>query len=251
LRLHLSLFGARPEERSYRFKVTQGASAQLLMFSPQQASHPLLPTTLSVLLDYTALGAAHILTGVDHLLFLLVVLVSGWRWRQVLLALTCFTLGHATTLAASLWGGIHLPAAIVEPAIAATIVAMALFDWHSRVLLARQVSAGTSSLQTSRRGADLARLALVFSCALIHGLGLASALQELGLDPTHRLTTLVGFNLGIELGQLGVAAAFASLLAGLRLLRGLAAVQMATQAASVFAMAMGAGWFVQRVLVLS
>jgi hypothetical protein len=73
----------------------------------------------------------------------------------------------------------------------------------------------------------------------------------LGLDPAHRLTTLVGFNLGVELGQLSVAAAFAALLAGLRLLRGLAAVQWATQAASVFAMAMGTGWFVQRVLVLS
>ena len=74
----------------------------------------------------------HVLGGLDHLLFLLVVLATGWAWRSALLALTCFTAGHAATLAAVALGGVTAPAHMVEPAIAATIVGMALFDRWSR-----------------------------------------------------------------------------------------------------------------------
>ncbi len=69
--------------------------------------------------------------ALDHLLFLLVVLVvpaKGWGWRHTVLALTCFTVGHAITLAAVALGGLSVSARIVEPTIAATIVGIALFD---------------------------------------------------------------------------------------------------------------------------
>ncbi len=139
------------------------------------------------------LGAEHVLGGLDHMLFLLVVLATGWGWRHTALALTVFTAGHAISLAAVAIGGFSAPAHIVEPAIAATIVGMALFDrWsHAR----------------SQPLAPAWRLALVFGCALIHGLGLAGALTRLGLDSTNRLLSLVGFNAGIEAAQLGVALA--------------------------------------------
>jgi hypothetical protein len=241
LRLHLGLFGPTDAEKSYRFKITQGSSSQLLTFTPEHATRELLPSSLSLLGDYTRLGAQHILTGWDHLLFLLVVLASGWRWRQVVVALSCFTLGHAATLALSLWGLVQISPRIVEPAIAATIVAMVLFDWR-----ARRREAALSSWKTS-----LGRLGMVFGCALIHGLGLASSLQELGLDPGHRLLTLLGFNLGIEIGQMAVAAAFTGLLLGLRSLQGARAASAVTQGASAFALLAGAGFFVQRLMAVA
>jgi hypothetical protein len=171
----------------------------------------------------------------DHLLFLLVVLATGWGLRQIVLALTCFTAGHAITLAASAWGGWVVPSAIVEPAIAATIVGMALFDrWsHSR----------------ATPWPPALRLGLVFGCALIHGLGLAGAFTDLGLDPTHRLQSLAGFNVGIEAGQLAVALLAAALMAGIRQVKGPAGLALTTRFASFAAMAAGSVWLVQRVVL--
>ena len=87
-------------------------------------------------------------------------LASGWGLRQALLALSCFTLGHAITLAASALGGLAVPARAVEPAIALTIVGMALFDRWAQ----RRRSVGAPALPQG------VRLARVLGCALIHGL---------------------------------------------------------------------------------
>lgn len=190
----VGLYGAAPAERRYEITVTRPGDSELLVLTPSSDSRLLWRSAWAVMGDYFTLGVNHILTGFDHMLFLLVVLSAGWRWRAVLLALSAFTVGHAITLAACVWGGLAAPPAIVEPAIAATIVGMALLDWRARM-----------------RGAAMPtglRIGLVFGFALIHGLGFAGALAELGLDPGHRLPAVAGFNLGIEAGQLLVAALY-------------------------------------------
>ena len=169
LRFENRLFGKTAAEQTFQITVTKASNAQrqLLVLTPQQPARGLLPSTWSVFGDYVALGFEHIVVGYDHLLFLLVVLAASWGWRQVLLALTTFTAGHAITLLASVWGGLVVPAAWVESTIAATIVGMAAFDFRAR----RQGHPTSARL----------RLALVFTCALVHGLGLATAFTELGL----------------------------------------------------------------------
>jgi hypothetical protein len=234
MRFVLSLFGRTAAEQTFQVTATRAnkTEAHLMVLSPDRPDQALFPSAWTVARDFVQLGAAHILTGADHLLFLLVVLAAGWHWRQVVLALTTFTVGHALTLMASVLGGWSVAPAVVEPAIAATIVVMAVFDQLVR-----------------RRGWLLSpawRLSLVGACALIHGLGLASALSELGLDSAHQGLSLASFNLGIEAGQLGVAAAAGLAVWGVQRLFGAATSRWAPQLASAFAIGLGSLWFVQR-----
>jgi HupE / UreJ protein len=236
LRFEAGLFGKEAAEQTFQISVSRASKTQkqLLILTPQQPARALFPSSWSVFADYVVLGAQHILTGFDHLLFLLVVLAAGWGWRQVLVALTAFTVGHAITLTLSVIGGLAVPAAVVEPTIAATIAGMAAFDFYVR--------------RRKWTPSPWWRLSLVFGCALVHGLGLASVLTELGLDSPHQLPSLAGFNVGIELGQLAVALIAASVALGVRRLHGDAGLVLATRLASVLAMGIGSVWFVQRVV---
>lgn len=239
LRFEVGLFGKSAAEQTFQITASRASKTQrqLLMLTPQQPARALFPSPWSIFADYVALGAEHILTGFDHLLFLLVVLAAGWGWRQVLVALTAFTVGHAVTLTISVLGGIAVPAAVAEPAIAATIVVMAAFDFYAR--------------RRQWTPSPWWRLSLVFGCALVHGLGLASVLTELGLDSQHQWPSLAGFNVGIELGQLAAALIAASVALGVRRLRGDAGLVLATRLASFSAMSIGSVWFVQRVFGLA
>jgi hypothetical protein len=236
MRLQISLFGKSPDERVYHVTASRGDVSQLVVFTPERKQRPLFAAAWMVFVDYVALGAEHILAGFDHLLFLLVVLAAGWNWRQVLVALTFFTLGHCVTLAISVWGGVQIPPSIVEPAIAATIVGMAIFDLRQK----RRFPASPYSMHF--------RMALVFGCALIHGLGLGSTLLEFGLDSGHRVISLAGFNVGIELGQVAVALMFGVLMLGVMKLRGPRGAQAVTQTATYLGIGIGAAWFIQRVV---
>ena len=123
---------------------------------------------------------------------------------------------------------------LVEPAIAATIVGMALFDrW---------------SAQRSLKHPVALRLLLVFACALIHGLGLAGALGNLGLEGSGKALNLAGFNAGIELGQVAVALTAALVLRTVRQFGGPIGLAKTTRSASVLSMARGSFWFLQRAL---
>ena len=102
--------------------------------------------------------------------------------------------------------------------------------------------------QRSRPLASAWRLALIFGCALIHGLGLAGALASLGLDSTNRLLSLVGFNAGIEAAQLGAAAVAGALFVAIRRLRGPADLALATRLASTTAILIGSVWLAQRAI---
>ena len=194
----------------------------------------MLPTAGRVLADQIRNGVEHVLGGADHLLFLLVVLASlaGARagWRQAVGTLTCFTAGHALTLAASAWGLVSISPALVEPGIAVTIVGMSVFDLWQR--------------HRARWARPAVQLGLVFACALVHGLGFASALGNLGLSGAPLVWSLAGFNLGIELAQVGIAALA---VAGMVLLArsvGHASTVRAVLAASVLGVLLGCGWFI-------
>jgi hypothetical protein len=234
LRMRMSLFGKAAAEQTQEVTVTRGTERQRMVLAPGREEREVLPAAWAVFVDHAGLGAAHVLSGMDHLLFLLVVLATGWGLRQTVLALTCFTAGHAITLAASAWGGWVAPSNVVEPAIAATIVGMVLFDHWSQ--------------SRPRPWPPTVRLAWVFACALVHGLGLAGALTHLGLDRDHLLLSLAGFNAGIEAAQVAVAVLAAGLMAGVLRLRGPAGLALTTRLASFSAIAAGSAWLVQRVV---
>ena len=234
LRMQVGLFGSTPAEQTLQLTVTHRSEAGLLVLTPERPHRALFASGWSVFADYVVLGAEHIFTGFDHLLFLLVVLAGGWGWRHVLAALTTFTVGHAITLMLSLQAGLAVSPALVEPAIAATIVGMAAFDFYAR--------------RRDRLPSPWLRLSLVFGASLIHGLGLAVSLASLGLDSGHRLQSLAGFNVGTELGQVAVALVAALVVLGLKRLRGDAVLSMANRVASVLAIGIGSAWFAGRVL---
>ncbi|MBP9738043.1 MAG: HupE/UreJ family protein [Rhodoferax sp.] len=234
LKLALRLFGTRADEQTEQIAVMRGAQSQLITLTPEHPQGFVLPSAWASFAEQARLGAIHVLTGADHLLFLLVVLAAAWNLRQVVLALTCFTAGHAVTLVACVWYGLSVPASVVEPAIAATIVGMALFDrWSAHRSLTHPVAI---------------RLTLVFACALIHGLGLAGALSDFGVDGMGKVVSLIGFNVGIELGQIAVALTAALVMRGVRQLGGPFGMAKATRLASYVSMALGSFWFFQRAL---
>ncbi len=228
-------FGPMPTASSSRCK----PEAQAARYTPPQLIHPVLPTAGRVFADQLRNSAEHVLGGADHLLFLLVVLASlaGARagWRQAVGTLTCFTVGHAFSLAASAWGLVSISPALVEPGIAITIVGMAGFDLWQR--------------HRARWAAPAVQLGLVFACALVHGLGFASALGSLGLTGTPLAWSLAGFNSGIELAQVGVAAPAAVGMALLARLAGRANAGRAALAASVLGAVLGCGWLLERTTI--
>jgi hypothetical protein len=232
LSLSFSLVGQAASEQQQDLIITRSQETQWLRFLPGRSTQALLPPVSAVLAEYVRSGATHVLTGADHWLFLLVVLAAGWGWRALLGALTCFTAGHGLTLIFCVWRGWSAPAAIVEPAIAATIVGLAAFDLWAR-WRALPLSSGL-------------RLGLVFCCALIHGLGLADGLRDLGVNRSHLGWSLAGFNAGIELAQVAVAALFIAVMQALRLATGPGGPVMAARMASVVGVVAGLYWFAER-----
>jgi len=143
--------------------------------------------------DYAGLGIEHILTGFDHLFFVLALTLLVQRRGLLLATITAFTLAHSLTLAATALGLVELPSAPVEVLIAVSIV-----------LVCAECLRPAESL--TRRAPWL----VAFAFGLLHGMGFASALLEIGLPEKHLPGALFSFNLGVELGQLAViAVAFA------------------------------------------
>ena len=134
---------------------------------------------------YGALGVEHILTGFDHLLFVIALLFLVGFGRRLLWTITAFTAAHSLTLGLSALGWITLRRPPVEAAIALSIVLVAAEALHTRETLSRRWPA---------------LVALLFG--LVHGLGFAGALEEIGLPQNHLLVALLTFNLGVEAGQL-------------------------------------------------
>lgn len=145
-----------------------------------------------VVRDYARLGIEHILLGWDHLLFVLaLVLLIGWG-RPLLWTITAFTAGHSITLALAALGLVHVPQAPIEAAIALSIYFLA-------VELVRAHRGEPTLTQKAPWG-------IAASFGLLHGLGFAGALAEVGLPTAEIPLALFSFNLGIELGQLAFVA---------------------------------------------
>lgn len=151
------------------------------------------PTLLETVRQYIVLGFEHIVPkGLDHILFVLGLFLLSAAWRPLLLQVTMFTIAHSLTLGLSMYGVVALPSSIVEPLIALSITYVAVENLF------------TSELKPWRA-------ALVFAFGLLHGLGFAGVLGELGLPRSQFVPALVAFNLGVEAGQLSVIAlAFAA-----------------------------------------
>ena len=142
--------------------------------------------TLSTLLSFARQGFLHVLPlGVDHILFVLGIFLLSRKWKPLLFQVSAFTLAHTLTLGVATVGWVSVPSSIVEPIIAGSIAFVALENIFFPKCHAR-------------------RLIIVFLFGLIHGLGFAGALSDLSLDPAVLITSLIGFNLGVEGGQLAV-----------------------------------------------
>lgn len=134
---------------------------------------------------YTVLGVEHILGGIDHLLFVFGLLFLVGFQRQLLWTITAFTAAHSITLASAALGLLTLRSPPVEATIALSIVLVAGEALHQRMTLARRWP-----------------VVLAFLFGLVHGLGFAGALKEIGLPDNYLPTALLCFNIGVELGQL-------------------------------------------------
>jgi hydrogenase/urease accessory protein HupE len=144
-------------------------------------------TRPSAFWGFLPLGVEHILLGFDHLAFLFALLITGGTMREAAKIITSFTAAHSITLALATLKVIVIPASVVEPLIAASIIYVGLEN------VLRRKSEG--------------RWLLTFAFGLIHGFGFASALRDLGVGTgVNAITPLLSFNLGVEIGQVAVAA---------------------------------------------
>lgn len=163
------------------------------------------PSGWEVASTYLALGIEHILLGVDHLLFVLALLLLVKGVRRLLATITAFTAAHSLTLAAATLGWVHVPPPPVEASIALSIVFLA-----REILAVQQGHVGLGSRQP---------WLVAFLFGLLHGLGFAGALSEVGL-PEHAIpVALLFFNVGVEFGQLAFVAVVLVGLAALKRLR--------------------------------
>ena len=134
---------------------------------------------------YTVLGVQHILSGIDHLMFVAGLLfLVGFR-RRLIGTITAFTLAHSITLACSAFGWLTLRSPPVEASIALSIVLVASEALREKQTLAKRLPALVS-----------------FVFGLVHGLGFAGALKDIGLPQSHLPLALLSFNVGVEIGQL-------------------------------------------------
>lgn len=181
-------------------------------------------------LEYLKLGIQHIVTGYDHLLFLCGLLVGCKRVGPMLAIITCFTLAHSITLALAAMNVVAISPRIVEPIIAASIIFV--------------------GIENFRRGDNVkARCWLALGFGLIHGFGFAGALRETGLGGSagSLVSALFSFNLGVELGQLVIAAIFLGALWQLRQFKPVE--QYATPVISALVIALGGWWLVERTIL--
>jgi hydrogenase/urease accessory protein HupE len=158
--------------------------------TPQQPAATIPPrqSGWSVAGLYLKLGVEHILLGIDHLLFVLALLIITRGTWLLVKTVTAFTVAHSITLALATLGYVHVPPAPVEAAIALSIVFVAVEIVHLRQ--------GREGL-TAR-----APWVVAFAFGLLHGLGFAGALSEVGLPEGHIPLALLFFNIGVEIGQL-------------------------------------------------
>ncbi|MDP6567756.1 MAG: HupE/UreJ family protein [Alphaproteobacteria bacterium] len=179
-----------------------------------------------VALRILGFGVEHILSGIDHLLFLITLLVVSSRFLELVKIVTAFTISHSLTLGLAWFGVLSLPGRLVESLIALSVAYVAAENiWRRRF-------AG--------------RWLLAFGFGLVHGLGFYGVLRALDTGGAGVVTTLLAFNLGVEAGQLAVVAAVFPVLV---LLQRRSWYQPAMRTGSAMILAIAGFWFIQRLLV--
>jgi hypothetical protein len=217
LKVHYSLlFDVDPTHRGLiQWIAPGGLASQPLVFSGDSAEQSLqleAPSAWKTLKQYVIEGVWHIWMGYDHILFLLSLLLPAVllrmenKWEpaaslkkslvEVLKVVTAFTLAHSITLSLAVLGFVSLPSRFVESTIAASIIFAALNNLRGSI--------------------EKRRWVMAFTFGLIHGFGFASALADLGLPQGALALALVGFNLGVELGQMAIVTAFVPIAFALR-----------------------------------
>jgi hypothetical protein len=207
LTIHYTLLAELDPQHRGLLALRHGSNASSLILGPDNARQELVlaePGHWRQFLDYTKQGVWHIWIGFDHILFLLSLLLPAvllYRDRQwvgrdgfreagldVVRVVTAFTLAHSLTLTLAALGVLALPSRLVESVIAASVIVAALNNLRPLY----------------QRG----RVLFAFGFGLLHGFGFASVLADLGLPQEALLLSLVGFNVGVELGQLAIVAVF-------------------------------------------
>lgn len=185
----------------YRLTNLEGITMTAMLTPTQVAWEvPVEPTAGNIARQYLGLGMEHILGGLDHLLFVLGLLVIARTFKRILWTVTGFTIAHSITLSLSSLGMVAIPIAPVEAVIALSIV-----------FLAHEISRNDNNSLTYKYP-----LIVSFGFGLLHGLGFASALGEIGLVQNEIVVSLLFFNLGVEVGQI---AFILVVLAGLAVLK--------------------------------
>jgi hypothetical protein len=232
------------------------------------------PVSTARLLDFLVLGARHVATGVDHLVFVLALLVAASSLRAVASVVTGFTIGHSATLALAVLGGVRPESGTIEALVGASIAVVAVENvwlerrdpWVARGLVGALALIAAASA-ASGRGAPLALVGLVLFVAcyfgllarserparlrwtvaalfgMVHGFAFSGALAEMSLPRARLASALFGFNVGVELAQLALVALAWPLLRQLARTR---AEPRTRLLASAVALSAGAFWLVDR-----
>ena len=205
------------------------------LLSPSQSRLEFFAPVQRHVLNFARHGFEHILGGADHVVFLVALLASGISVRRWAALLTAFTLAHGVTFGLASMGWVSVSSTLVEQAIAASIVLVsALHLLRVKVVLKWE-------------------LLIVFVLGLVHGLGFASAMREEGASQLIALSpypvwSIVGFNLGIEVGQISVALALYALVLVLRRLYADKSDAFWQRAAGVLSLVVGTFWLVERIV---
>ena len=190
------------------------------------------PDRIAVARQYLGLGFTHILPlGLDHILFVLGLFFLGAGWRALLLQVSTFTIAHTMTLGLTMLGVMSVSPSIVEPLIALSIAYVAIENLTTRTLRP-------------------SRVALILCFGLLHGMGFAGVLSELGLPSSRFLPALLSFNVGVECGQLAVLGIATLVVAGWRQ-REASLLPLVARPASLLIAASGLYWTVQRLASLT
>jgi hypothetical protein len=237
---HRNLLVIEHNWRTTTFNQESNIAAIFSPSSPRQTVDLSKSTVMNGFLGFIRLGTWHIWIGIDHVLFLLALIFPSvlrrrdGRWEAVpnfrpalmnmIAIVTCFTIAHSVTLSVAALGVVRLPARPVEAIIALSIAAAALYNIY--------------------RPFDVREWLLAFAFGLFHGFGFANVLGELDLERTYLVLSLLGFNLGVELGQVAIIAVVFPLLYALRTTR---FYLPAMRYGSALLIAIALFWFVERI----
>ncbi|MFK4834837.1 HupE/UreJ family protein [Microbacterium sp. ZW T2_14] len=205
-------------------------------------------TLLERLGRFFVLGSEHLLFGIDHILFLLALIVGSRRLRDIVLAATAFTAAHSVTFILAALGVVSLPAALVEPLIALSIAVVGC--WYLWRVWRQRREPAQLFAPTTGGGFDrtqLARFAVVFLFGLLHGVGFAGALGIHEPSSWSLLGALLVFNLGIEAVQVAIIVVTFPILLALRKAAPRTGLVVGVVIAAAVTL-MGLVWFVQRLL---